>query len=88
MFPHHIVYKKTPLESLQRGQQVQASPWQTMVAPGGLHTDKLGRSHGGLAAASDDPVVREGLSHGGEPLEDALDAAAHLLEGDGRDVLH
>ena len=51
-------------------------------AGGVLHTDELGRSHGGLAAAGDDPVVETGEQVGAADLGlGAQDAAAFLREG-------
>ena len=60
-------------------------------AGGVLHTDELGRSHGGLAAAGDDPVVETGEQVGAADLGlGAQDAAAFLREGQfvpGEDVV-
>ena len=51
-------------------------------AGGVLHTDELGRSHGRLAAAGDDPVVETGEQVGAGDLGlGAKDAAAFLREG-------
>ncbi len=51
-------------------------------AGGVLHTDELGRSHGGLATAGDDPVVETGEQVGAADLGlGAQDAAAFLREG-------
>ena len=50
-------------------------------AGGVLHTDELGRSHGGLATAGDDPVVETVEQVGAADLGiGAQDAAAFLRE--------